>query len=86
MSKILRAKHAQAKLGIKKSKFYDDIKTGLLPKPVSLGGRATGFVEAEIDAHIELLRANRDRRYGKRPVPSTLPDPPDDDDSEPPLR
>jgi predicted DNA-binding transcriptional regulator AlpA len=50
-----------AKLGIGRSKYYDDIRKGVLPRPVRLGPKSIGHVEQELDAHIERLKAERDR-------------------------
>jgi predicted DNA-binding transcriptional regulator AlpA len=78
--KILRPKQAMARLGIGKTKFYEDRKNGRLPlKPVPLGRRAVGYIEDEIDAVIEKLRAERDRD-GNQTIPEQSPDPPDEDD------
>lgn len=74
MSRILRAKEAQARLGIGKTKFFEDIRKGLLPKPVRLGG-VVGYLEEEIDAVIEKLRADRDRDF-KDAVSRQPADPP----------
>jgi predicted DNA-binding transcriptional regulator AlpA len=58
--KIIRPKEAQARLGIKHTKFYQDIiGTGRL-QLVRLGPRCVGVVEDELDALIGQLIAERD--------------------------
>ena len=47
---ILRRKQVQVRTGLSRSTIYDRITAGSFPKPVSLGGRAVGWVESEIDA------------------------------------
>ena len=50
MKRILRPKEAMAKLGIGHSKYYDDIKKGVLPPLVRLGPKSVGHVEDDLDA------------------------------------
>lgn len=52
--RILRLPAVINVYGKSRSTIYDEINRGLIPPPVSLGGRAIGFVESEIDA---LIRA-----------------------------
>jgi predicted DNA-binding transcriptional regulator AlpA len=49
------------RLGLSRSSFYQAVKDGHLPKPVTIipGGRASGFPEHEIDAIIEARMASR---------------------------
>ena len=68
VKRIIRPKEAMARLGIGHSKFYEDIKRGVLPKPVRLGSRSVGIIEEELDAVVERLRADRDR-LAKQEVP-----------------
>jgi len=46
---ILRLPAVQARTGLSRSTIYLRISEGRFPKPVSLGGRAVGWVEAEIN-------------------------------------
>jgi len=46
---ILRLPAVKARTGLSRSTIYLRISEGRFPKPVSLGGRAVGWVEAEID-------------------------------------
>ena len=46
---ILRLPTVKARTGLSRSTIYLRISEGRFPKPVSLGGRAVGWIEAEID-------------------------------------
>jgi len=46
---ILRLPAVKTRTGLSRSTIYLRISEGRFPKPVSLGGRAVGWVEAEID-------------------------------------
>jgi len=50
VTSILRLPAVQARTGLSRSTIYLRISEGSFPKPVSLGGRAVGWVEAEINA------------------------------------
>ena len=45
---ILRLPNVKARTGLSRSTIYLRISEGRFPKPVSLGGRAVGWVEEEI--------------------------------------
>jgi len=45
---ILRLPTVKARTGLSRSTIYLRISEGRFPKPVSLGGRAVGWVESEI--------------------------------------
>ena len=45
---ILRLPTVKARTGLSRSTIYLRISEGRFPRPVSLGGRAVGWVEAEI--------------------------------------
>lgn len=47
---ILRRKQVEARIGLKKSTLYQRVADGTFPKPVSLGLRAVGWVEAEVNS------------------------------------
>jgi predicted DNA-binding transcriptional regulator AlpA len=65
LTNIIRAPAAWRRLGVGKSKFYEDfVRTGLL-RSVKLGRRATGFFDDEIDALIEKIRRERDTKVAK---------------------
>ena len=46
---ILRLPAVTARTGLSRSTIYQRIAEGRFPKPVPLGGRAVGWVEAEIN-------------------------------------
>lgn len=57
---ILRRKQVQVRTGLSRSTIYERMKTGAFPKPVSLGPRAVGWIEAEIDRWLsERIAASR---------------------------
>jgi prophage regulatory protein len=47
---ILRRPQVQARIGLSRSTLYDRIRAGTFPAPISLGGKAVGWIEAEVDA------------------------------------
>ncbi|MHA7881569.1 MAG: AlpA family transcriptional regulator [Saccharospirillum sp.] len=57
--RILRIKDVMSRTGLARSTIYKHIDLGTFPKPVSLGGRAVGWVESEIDGWIETLISAR---------------------------
>ena len=60
--RILRRRQVLERLGIRKTTLYESfIKTGRL-RFVKIGARAVGIIEDELDALIEELRRERDRR------------------------
>jgi prophage regulatory protein len=46
---ILRLPTVKARTGLSRSTIYLRISEGSFPKPVSLGGRAVGWIEAEVN-------------------------------------
>jgi len=46
---ILRLPAVKARTGLSRSTIYLRIAEGSFPKPVSLGGRAVGWIEAEVN-------------------------------------
>lgn len=55
--KYLTLNELRAKLGQRsRSAIYKDLKAGRLPQPVKLGARLY-WVEGELDAHLQTLRA-----------------------------
>ena len=47
---ILRRKQVEARTGLSRSTIYERIKTGAFPAPVSIGAKAVGWIESEIDS------------------------------------
>lgn len=50
---ILRLPAVKARTGLSRSTIYLRVSQGLFPKPVSLGARAVGWVEAEIQEWLQ---------------------------------
>ena len=50
---ILRLPIVMAKVGLARSSIYARISAGEFPKPINLGPRSVGWLEAEIDQWIE---------------------------------
>lgn len=46
---ILRLPRVKDRTGLSRSSIYLKISQGLFPKPISLGARAVGWVESDID-------------------------------------
>lgn len=46
---ILRRKQVEARTGLSRSTIYAFISEGVFPKPINLGNRAVGWIEAEIN-------------------------------------
>ena len=51
-SKILRLKQVSERTGYKRTSIYEKIKNKQFPNSISLGARAVGWLESEIDAWI----------------------------------
>jgi prophage regulatory protein len=49
-TRILRRKQVEARTGLARSTIYGRIKAGTFPAPISLGEKAVGWIEGEIDA------------------------------------
>jgi prophage regulatory protein len=57
---ILRRPQVEARTGLSRSTIYQRIKDGTFPRPISLGQKAVGWLENEIDAWIaERIKASR---------------------------
>lgn len=50
---ILRLPAVKARTGLSRSTIYLRVSEGAFPKPVSLGARAVGWVEVEIEQWLE---------------------------------
>jgi prophage regulatory protein len=53
MHSILRLPEVKKSTGLSRSTIYLRIVQGTFPKPVSLGGRAVGWLEAEIQEWLQ---------------------------------
>jgi prophage regulatory protein len=58
---ILRRKEVEARTGLSRSTIYNRIQRGTFPGQISLGDRAVGWVEAEIEEFLAKRIAQRDR-------------------------
>jgi prophage regulatory protein len=47
---ILRLPQVKLRVGLSRSSIYLAVSKGKFPRPVSLGARAVGWLEAEVDA------------------------------------
>lgn len=47
---IIRRKQVEARVGLSRSTIYDKVKAGEFPAPISLGAKAVGWIESEINA------------------------------------
>lgn len=50
---VLRRKQVETRTGLSRSTIYARIAEGKFPRPIDLGGRAVGWIEAEIDAWLK---------------------------------
>ncbi len=63
MHTILRLPKVKKSIGLSRSTIYLRIAEGTFPKPVSLGGRAVGWLEAEIQEGLQRrIEASRKAR------------------------
>jgi len=53
VTKILRLPHVKARTGLSRSTIYLRISNNSFPASVSLGGRAVGWIEEEIELWLE---------------------------------
>lgn len=57
---FIRLPRVKAKTALARSTIYAGVKAGTFPPPVSLGSKAVGWIESEIDAWIEArIKASR---------------------------
>jgi len=50
---ILRLPIVKARTGLSRSTIYERIADGQFPKPISLGARAVGWLESELDSWVQ---------------------------------
>jgi prophage regulatory protein len=60
--KILRLKKVKDRTGLSRSTIYLRIQEGTFPRPISLGARAVGWLENEIEAWLTSCLESRDSR------------------------
>ena len=65
---ILRLPAVKARTGLSRSSIYLRVSEGSFPLPIALGGRAVGWVEAEIDDWIseQIVRGRKNLAYAIR--------------------
>ena len=72
--KILRLPIVLDRTGLSRSTVYQRVTEGSFPRPVSLGARAVGWIETEVEEwiarQIEVRREIRSQRPGLNPSPS----------------
>jgi prophage regulatory protein len=72
--KILRLPIVLDRTGLSRSTVYQRVTEGKFPQPVSLGARAVGWIETEVEEwiarQIEASREIRSQRAGVNPVSS----------------
>ena len=56
---ILRLPTVKARTGLSRSTIYHRVSCGTFPAPVPLGGRAVGWIEAEVQAWLTARIAQR---------------------------
>jgi len=61
---LLRLPTVKARTGLSRSTIYQRISDGTFPRPISLGARAIGFIESEIDAWLQ-SRIEQSRRVAE---------------------
>lgn len=64
---ILRRKQVEVRTGLSRSTIYLRIQEGTFPKSISLGPRAVGWIESEIEAWLAACIADRDCRHELNP-------------------
>ncbi len=66
-TKILRLPEVKARTGLSRSTVYLRISNGIFPKPVSLGGRAIGWVESDVNDWIlqQIENSRKDTNVGR---------------------
>ena len=52
-NKILRFPEVTARTGLSRSRLYNAMSEGTFPASISIGERAIGWIEAEIDAWVD---------------------------------
>jgi prophage regulatory protein len=60
---IRRLPHVKSRTGLSRSSIYLRIAQGSFPKPISLGGRAVGWLESDIEEWIQ-NRVEKSREEG----------------------
>lgn len=64
---ILRLPAVKTRTGLSRSTIYLRVAEGRFPKPISLGARAVGWVDAEVEAWLTGQIEQSRRTQGERP-------------------
>jgi len=59
--RLLREKEAYTTIAVSKTKFWEMIKKGTIPKPTKIGGCSVWFM-SDIQNYIKELKNNREKR------------------------
>ncbi len=62
ISTVLRLPAVKARIGLSRSSIYAAIAAGKFPRPIQLGDRAIGWLEADIEAWVATRIAQAPRR------------------------
>ncbi len=68
---VLRLPAVKARTGLSRSTIYLRVSQGAFPAPVSLGGRAVGWLDAEVDAWLtaQIEKSRKSAPVGRPPQP-----------------
>jgi prophage regulatory protein len=58
--RLIKMPEVKSRTGHSESKIYGGVSDGSIPPPVATGSNSVGWVEAEIDAYVRFLIAQRD--------------------------
>jgi prophage regulatory protein len=62
---IIRRKQVESRTGLARSTIYFQVSQGTFPKPILLGARSVGWLEAEVTAWIEQrVKESREKKRG----------------------
>ena len=56
--RVLRLPEVRHRSGLSRTQIYAKAKTGEFPRPIKIGGRASGWIESEISGWIEERKAS----------------------------
>jgi len=72
MVSIIRKFEARKRFGHSHTTWHQRINDGLVPPPISLGGRAVGYISSELDAVMAALIAGKSESQIKEIVSSLV--------------
>jgi prophage regulatory protein len=62
--RVLRIEEVKAKTGLAKSTIYKYADAGIFPRPISLGGRAVGWIDSEVHEWLQEKQVDRGMARG----------------------